>query len=85
MLHGMSESHDRLKAAREKAGFLTAAEAARSIGLPEPTYSSYENNHRGFARHAPMLARRFGVSIDWLLNGDGGMSGGGLRQSRNLS
>ena len=72
-LHGMSESHDRLKRAREQAGFLTAAEAARAIGLPVPTYASYENNHRGFARHAPMRARRFGVTIDWLLNGEGEM------------
>lgn len=71
----MRDAHTRLKESREKAGFSTAAEAARALGLPEPTYASYENNYRGFARHAPMLARRFGVSIDWLLNGGGDMRG----------
>ncbi len=72
----MDEPSARLKVAREKSGFSSAAEAARAIGVPEPTYSAWENGSRGFARHATDLARRFNVSINWLLIGEGDGLGG---------
>ncbi len=71
------EMHERLKWARERAGYESAAEAARALGLPEPTYSGHENGTRGFRKHAPGYASRFRVSLTWLLTGQGGPDGVG--------
>lgn len=68
--------HDRLIAARHAAGYETAADAARSLGVSYPTYAGHENGSSGF-RHktAVIYARRFGVSLEWLLTGNGPMKG----------
>ena len=70
------ELHERLVAARQAAGYETAADAARSLGVPYPTYAGHENGSSGFrAKTAAVYARKFGVSFEWLLNGTGNMTG----------
>lgn len=66
----MESIADRLRMAREAAGFKTAKAAAESIGVPYVTYSSHETGGRGVPRErALQYARRFKVSVDWLLTG----------------
>lgn len=59
----------RLKKARLQAGFKTARAASESLGVPYSTYSQHENGTRGIVREADLYARRFKVSLDWLLRG----------------
>jgi phage repressor protein C with HTH and peptisase S24 domain len=63
--------HQRLRLAREQAGFLHASDAARAMGIEEPTYLGHENGSRGLSRAAARYARFFGVSLDWLIDGRG--------------
>lgn len=68
----MRSPNERLRIARENAGFETAVEAARALGVPQSTYIGHENGHRGFpAKRAPAYARKFKVSEEWLLYGKG--------------
>ncbi|WP_316172453.1 XRE family transcriptional regulator [Bradyrhizobium sp. SZCCHNRI2049] len=68
----MTEMHERLTAARKEAGYPTATAAAEALGIPEPTYLGHENGSRGFRKaSAELYARRFGVSLEWLLTGRG--------------
>lgn len=68
----MSEIYERLAIARSEAGFATASAAAESLGVKEPTYIGHENGHRGFKRtSAELYAKRFGVTLEWLLTGKG--------------
>jgi len=68
----MSNASDRLKQAREKAGFQDAAEAARRFGWAASTYHGHENGSRGLrADVAQKYARAFRVSPDWLMFGKG--------------
>ena len=74
--------HRRLRLAREQAGFARASDAARAMGIEEPTYLGHENGSRGLSRAAARYARFFGVSLDWLIDGrgvrlgrDGGLAG----------
>lgn len=70
---GTPES-DRLTKARRHAGFDTATAAAEALGIKEPTYLGHENGSRGFRKSsAEQYARRFGVSLEWLLTGRGPM------------
>lgn len=62
---------ERLKLAREHAGFATATAAAESLGVKYPTYAGHENGSRGVVRAAERYARRYRVSLDWLLRGVG--------------
>lgn len=66
---------ERLVRARKHAGFASAADAARALSVPEPTYLGHENGSRGFKAKAERYARRFGVSLEWLLTGRGEMAG----------
>ncbi len=52
-----------------RAGFKTAREAADSLGMKYATYTQHENGTRGILREADLYARRFKVSLDWLLRG----------------
>ena len=61
--------HQRLRFAREQAGFARASDAARAMGIEEPTYLGHENGSRGLSRAAARYARFFGVSLDWLIDG----------------
>jgi len=67
----MKEAHERLQAARDKAGYPEAADAARALGVKAPTYHGHENGNRGFKKNADKYARKFGVSLEWLLTGNG--------------
>ena len=70
--HANMELHERLKVARERRGFTSAAEAARALGVPYGTYSGHESGLRGVKR--PDLERYadfFRVSLAWLATGAG--------------
>lgn len=72
----MTEMHDRLETAREAAGYDTAAAACEAFGWKYPTYVGHENGSRGFKGKAEVYARRYGVSLEWLLTGKGDMKAG---------
>lgn len=65
------EIGERLRTAREKAGYKSASKAATALGVPYPTYASHENGSRGIGDGLTRYARFFRVSIDWLLTGKG--------------
>lgn len=68
---------ERLRLARTRAGYETAAEAAVAFGWPESTYRSHENGTRGFpAKKAPIYAKAFRVREEWLLLNKGEMLSG---------
>lgn len=65
---------DRLRQVREEAGYKSAAEAARAIGVNRFTYSQHENNTqgRGFNKEtAVRYARFYRINVSWLLTGKG--------------
>mgnify|MGYP006304906299 CR=1 FL=1 len=62
---------DRVAAAREALG-LTQAQLARRLGVKASTVASWENDRsEPRANRLQMLAGIMGVSIMWLLNGEG--------------
>ena len=64
---------DRLRAARSAAGFNTARDAARALGISPPTYYAHENGTRGVNGEVLVAyARAFRVSLSWLIAGEGG-------------
>lgn len=68
----MESFADRLRQARQDAGFDKAADAARALDVSYPTYAGHENGNRGVGPEAlTKYARRFKVSVDWLLTGKG--------------
>ena len=68
----MDSPSNRLKKAREVAGFESAPAAARALGVNVTTYAHHENGTRGFKKDsAQQYARRFKVSAEWLLFGRG--------------
>lgn len=61
----------RLRIAREKAGFQTVADAAKALKLNPNTFTSNENGNRPISRKmAPVYADKLGVDAGWLLYGD---------------
>ena len=72
----MLEPHERLVLARTKAGYETAADAARAFGWSPITYRAHESGLRGLRRDAAArYALAFGVSEAWLLTGQGAPAG----------
>jgi DNA-binding XRE family transcriptional regulator len=68
----MQTINERLKIARAAAGFESAKEAAAALGVKEKTYQGHENGSDGFPiASAIKYARRYGVTLDWLLAGRG--------------
>lgn len=66
------EIAQRLVEARTKAGYRSAAEAARAHGWNEVTYRTHEAGTRGITRAAAQrYAKTYGVSEAWLLTGEG--------------
>jgi hypothetical protein len=61
----------RLKAAREAAGYRTAARAAEALDVAWEAYAGHEGGRRGFDRRIEQYAEAFDVSVEWLLNGLG--------------
>ncbi|MEO0624100.1 MAG: LexA family transcriptional regulator [Pseudomonadota bacterium] len=67
------EPYQRLKLAREEAGFRTAAEAAQAFNWNEVTYRAHESGQNGIRPSvAERYARRFRVSPTWLMFGGPG-------------
>lgn len=68
----MRTSNERLKLARERAGYATASDAARAFGWTESTYLGHENGTRGLKpKVAERYARALRVTPEWLLFDDG--------------
>ncbi|MFC5736924.1 XRE family transcriptional regulator [Sinirhodobacter huangdaonensis] len=68
----MTTIADRLREARERAGYAVATDAARRFGWATPTYLAHENGSRGIKpEKAREYARAFRVSAEWLLLGIG--------------
>lgn len=66
------EQNERLRFAREQAGFSDATEAANRFGWGVSTYRSHENGSRNFTKDgAQKYGRAFRVSPEWLLLGVG--------------
>jgi len=62
------EPFERLKEAREEAGFDSAAKAAVAMHVPTSTYNSHENGSRGFVvADAIKYGKKFKVNPVWLL------------------
>lgn len=76
----MPERAQRLRSARIAAGFTSASAAARRLNISVPTYLAHENGGRAFSvEDAKLYARRFGVSLEWLLTGEGDSAAGPSR------
>lgn len=66
----MTPLAERLRIARKKAGFTTASDAARAMGVNVVTYTAHENGGREYDRNsAAHYAETFGVDTGWLLYG----------------
>jgi len=77
----MNDKAIRLARARKAAGFETLADAARYLGVKYPTYAGHENPNAPTsfpAKAAEHYARKYKVSLDWLLTGRGEMFGDGV-------
>ena len=73
---GMSAMGERLKAARLKAGFSSAAKAATALGVSPSTYRAHENGQNDYGPdEAELYARRLGTSAAHLLTGRGAVDG----------
>lgn len=59
----------RLRWARIKAGYESAAAFAERLSMSDVTYRSYENGQVGYAKHAVRFGKLLGVSADWLIGG----------------
>lgn len=70
---GQVERHERLRLARQRAGFRSAADAARRLGIPYGTYSGHESGLRGIKQdELSLYATTFQVPLAWLAFGHGG-------------
>lgn len=68
MFESMSEKHERLRQAREKAGFRYASEAATALGITASTYRAHENGQNDFGLdEAAVYAKKFDVDPLWLM------------------
>jgi SOS-response transcriptional repressor LexA len=68
----MESAADRLRFARERAGYETAKAAAEAMGVSVSTYIQHENGSRGFpAGRAERYATFFRTTPEWLLYGRG--------------
>lgn len=66
----MATAGERLKQAREKAGYTSAAQAADAMGVSAATYAQHENGIRGYpAPRAERYGKFFRVAPEWLLYG----------------
>lgn len=67
---GMTDIGDRLRQAREKAGFASASAAAEALGVKASTYRAHENGQNEYTfREAQFYGRKYGVDTSWLLEG----------------
>lgn len=67
----MTTQSQRLKQARLAAGYSSASDAARALGVSVSTYSAHENGQNGLKlKYAEKYALKFKVSQAWLLTGE---------------
>ena len=67
-----STMHQRLKEARQKAGYRTATAAIDAFGWSSSTYRAHENGQNGFKpSDAELYGKAYRVSPSWLLLGEG--------------
>lgn len=67
----MTTTAERLRKAREAAGFATAADFARHVGVKPVTYRTHETGHAGLKPDiAQLYSAALGVKVAWLLYGD---------------
>ena len=72
----METEVDRLRLARQNAGYETAAAAIRHFRWTKSTTYCHENGLRGLtSSEAAKYAQAYGVSLDWLLTGSLGHAG----------
>lgn len=65
------QPNDRLRIARLKAGFESAADAARRLGVSYGTYAGHENGNRGMKmEELQRYSSAFGMPLNWLAFGD---------------
>lgn len=77
----MTTLAQRLKQAREDAGYESASDAARALGVSVSTYSAHENGQNGLkVKFAEKYARKFKVGQSWLLTGEEGASSNNTQQ-----
>jgi hypothetical protein len=77
----MTDESDRLKKARIDAKYRSAADAARRLGIPYPTYAGHENGTRGFDKEqARFYAKSFKVNVLWLVYNMGTAKGQSIEQ-----
>lgn len=77
----MNERNARLRKARMQAGYSSAADAARALDVTYSTYAAHERVSASTSfrpDEAAIYARKFKVSLEWLLTGRGPMSPGGV-------
>jgi DNA-binding XRE family transcriptional regulator len=68
----MSTPHERLKTARKSAGYATATDAAKALGMSRDTYLQHENGTREYDDDRAMqYARRFKTTPEHLKFGRG--------------
>ena len=72
----------RLKEARERAGYESATDAAKDLGVSKDTYIQHESGIRGFKARAEDYAAKLKVSPEWLLWGK--PSPGRMAEIQNL-
>lgn len=66
----MNKPSDRLREARERAGYATAKAAAERLAVRPPTYYGHENGSRGIKpAEAERYAKAFKVRAEWILYG----------------
>lgn len=66
----MNTAAQRLRWARQKAGFKTAADAVRAFGWTKTTYADHENGHRNPSRTAAIrYGSAYKVPWAWILEG----------------
>lgn len=85
----MKTRGERLRWAREQAGYRSARKAALEMDLPYATYNSHERAGQPGARDfspedAERYARKFQVALGWLITGKGDPKGGGDEVPRQL-
>jgi phage repressor protein C with HTH and peptisase S24 domain len=68
----MDDTNERLREARERAGFRSARAAATRHGWTQSTYASHENGQTPVPRKAAeVYSKAFKVSAAWILTGEG--------------
>lgn len=76
---------DRLREARIRAGFKSAAAAARANGWKEAAYRHHENGTRGFdLKSAIMYANAFGANFRYILGLDPAFDAAGVHELVNV-